>query len=227
MSSSYGPGESVVIQAQTQNTSGEEIDATGLPTAVLIRNGVDTAETVVVAKVALLTGVYSVAWTIPSAWAIGDTVEVRFSAVVSGLTGSAVVWSNRLGNDFIQGPVSGTAVGADVGSAPITLLTFQKAEKTFALELLDASDDPIDASGFELRFVVESLDADSVVQIDVLESDGDITVSGDGSNVVNVKINETETASIEAGEFRWRLWDDSVKQVLLHGPFHVLATSEA
>lgn len=226
MSSSYGPGETVDIQGLTQDSNQNLADATSLPTAVLRRNGVDTAETVLIVKTPSSTGQYDLQFTIPSAWAIGDVVEIRMHATVGGANGGAIIWSERLGNDFIQGPVVGVAIGADIGAAPITLITYQKAEKTFALELKDLNGDAIDASGFTLRFRVETTVDTSVNLIEVTEAGGDITVSGAGNNIINVKIDETETATIAAAEHRWRLWDDSVQQVLLNGPFIVLPTSE-
>lgn len=143
----YLPGETVTIQRTTQTVGGVLTDADATPTGVLVRNGADTGETVTVQKVS--TGTYSLAWTIPAGWSTGDTVEVRMAATVGGVSGAAVVWSERLGGVQLdpsqvlsQSPTTGTlghallmalAVGAYKITVSDTTLTLYKADGTTAL----------------------------------------------------------------------------------------------
>jgi hypothetical protein len=88
-------GEVVVKQFTVQTPStGEATDADSLPTGKLVRNGADTAETVVIANVE--TGVYTATVTIPSGYAVGDDVEIRIQAVMATVTGKGIIWSDRV-----------------------------------------------------------------------------------------------------------------------------------
>lgn len=86
------PSDVVSIQFTTQNaTSGAAANADSLPTAVLVKNGDDTAETVTVTNIA--TGVYKASVTIPSSYVAGDEVQLRVAATVSSVAGKAVIWN--------------------------------------------------------------------------------------------------------------------------------------
>ena len=78
----------------TDPATAAAVNADSLPTAVLVQNGVDTAESVVITNVE--TGVYKLEVTIPSSYADGDEVEVRVTAVVGGVTGKGIVWFDSI-----------------------------------------------------------------------------------------------------------------------------------
>lgn len=89
------PGDSVTLQFVTHNaTTGADTDADSTPTGVLVRNGSNTAVTVTIADVG--TGLYTAAWTIPDSYSAGDEVQLRVTATVNSVTGSAVVWDRSL-----------------------------------------------------------------------------------------------------------------------------------
>lgn len=70
--------------------TGEAANADTLPTAVLVRNGTDTAETVTIANVT--TGIYLLSATIPADWVPYDLVGIRVRATVDGVLDNYHVW---------------------------------------------------------------------------------------------------------------------------------------
>jgi hypothetical protein len=88
-------GDQFTVQFTTQNpTTGAAQDADSLPTAVLVKDGVDTAVTVTVAHVA--TSIYNVSWAIPLAYEAGDVIQIRVTATVAGVTGNDIIWQSTL-----------------------------------------------------------------------------------------------------------------------------------
>lgn len=86
------PGDEIAVDFTTTNpATGALANADSLPTGTLIRNGSDTAESVVVANKA--TGRYTATATIPASYAAGDIVEIYVAATVATVAGGAVVWS--------------------------------------------------------------------------------------------------------------------------------------
>jgi len=102
-------GETVTVDFTTQNpTTGALTDADALPTGVLVRNGVDTAEVVTVANKA--TGIYNASVTVPADYAAGDEVQIRIAATVASVAGGAVIWSDTL--DTARPGTISTTIGA-------------------------------------------------------------------------------------------------------------------
>lgn len=89
-------------------TSREQTDADSLPVGTLVKNGVDTAETVTVTKTA--TGLYVASVTIPSSYQHGDNVEIKIAATVAGQSATEPI---------ARGIVIQTGLGA--GMYPITV----------------------------------------------------------------------------------------------------------
>lgn len=215
----YDPGQTVSIQRQTQNISGAITDADSLPTCVLVKNGEDTAEVVVVTDIG--TGLYLLEFTIPSSYVYGDQVAIRMTATVNATIGSNTVFSERLAQGFIQGPVGGTTVSEVLGAAPIKLSIFEKAHKQFSLALTDVNGDAIDASSMNFRFRVETRVEPSAELFETTT----ITISGSENNIINITVSITDSTQTP-GVYNWRLWDDATKDVYLHGEFVILSTSE-
>lgn len=69
-------------------STGELVDADALPTGVLYKNSVATAETVTIVNVG--TGTYSVSVTVPSNWTSADIGSVMINATILGLTYGSV-----------------------------------------------------------------------------------------------------------------------------------------
>jgi len=77
----YSPGDNFKIRFNTHEPdTGEAKDATSDPSATLIRNGDDTAETVTVSNEG--TGDYSASGSIPSGWEEGDNIDIMVEATV-------------------------------------------------------------------------------------------------------------------------------------------------
>jgi hypothetical protein len=83
-------GEAVTRQFTTRNPATKaRSNADALPTAVLVRNGEDTAVACTVSNVAI--GVYKVTVTLPSTYVVGDEVEFRVTATVDEVTDSCIL----------------------------------------------------------------------------------------------------------------------------------------
>lgn len=220
MSENYAPGSAVVIQRTTQGSSGALVNADSLPTAVLVRNGADTGETVVVVN--LSTGIYSFAFTIPLAWSLGDTVEVLAKATVAGTAGGAVVWSVVLASSTIMGPLVVVQSDALLTPSPVPLSMHAKSAKTFIFTVLQADGSVQDMSGMDLTFIVET---DIAVPVQLFDVDQPpITVTGVSNEIVNVPVSVGDS-TIATDEYRWRLWNLNTSEVIAHGPFMVVQTS--
>lgn len=220
MSESYQPGSVVGIQRTVQDRFGALTDADSLPIATLVRNGDNTGESITVTNIS--TGVYKLAFTIPVAWTLKDTVEVRVVAIVGGVTGAAIVWSVVLATPAVIGPLAVSQDESFLTPSPITLTTFRKSTKTFPITVLDTSGATVNLSGMELKFVVETNILVPIEQFNVVEPA--ITVTGGNSEIANVPTSIADT-TLASDEYRWRLWDLNIDSIIAHGPFVVVQTS--
>jgi hypothetical protein len=94
------PGDVFTTEITTHDAvTGAASDADSLPTAVLVRNAVDTVVVVTVEKKADTTGVYSLTATIPEDWDRGDSIHFLATAAVNSITANAVVLPNILGDE--------------------------------------------------------------------------------------------------------------------------------
>lgn len=124
---------------------------------------------------------------------------------------------------IVIGPVVTSPDAANFVGETTALAMFKKEAKTFLLTVLDADDAVVDISGMTLRFTVETRDVSRTVVF--TKSGASITVSGASNEIANVAVLAADS-NVTADTYDWRLWDDSTSQVLLHGPFDVLSTSE-
>ena len=91
-------------------------DADALPTGVLIRNGVDTAEAVTITNEA--TGLYKAVVTVPAAYENGDDLELKITATVNGLTNTVVIARTMIALDSGAGAWDATVtIKLDGGDA--------------------------------------------------------------------------------------------------------------
>ncbi|MBV9850476.1 MAG: hypothetical protein JO250_12450 [Armatimonadetes bacterium] len=92
------PGDSYYMEFTTESpTTGGATNADSLPSATAEHNGADdSAFTLTVANVD--TGRYKITGTIPTSYAIGDSVVVTVAATVGGVLGKSVVDSMILSN---------------------------------------------------------------------------------------------------------------------------------
>lgn len=125
---------------------------------------------------------------------------------------------------IIIGPVVSSADAANFIGEPSELAIFKKEAKTFLLTVLDANGDAVDLSAMTLRFVVESTAAAART---VIFSSTSITVTGASNEIANVAVTSTNSNVAASDNYEWRLWDDTGEQVLLHGQFSVVGTSES
>jgi len=110
-------GDTVTVDFTTHDpTTGAAMSAGVLPTGVLVRNGVDTAEVVTVTNKAV--GIYRAAVTIPAGYAAGDEVQIRINATVNAIAGNAAVWGDTL--DTVRSGEVATTIG--VAGAGLTAL---------------------------------------------------------------------------------------------------------
>lgn len=119
-------GDFVSKDFTVQDGTGAASNADFLPTAVLVRNGSDTA--VVVTVTNKETGVYNISFTIPATYEAGDEVEVRVTAVVSSITAKDYVFSTTL-----DGPTIFTAVTGPISAGQY--VSVSEGEAYFATKL--------------------------------------------------------------------------------------------
>lgn len=112
----------------------------------------------------------------------------------------------------------GTAlVSAPVSQSTITLYE-GSASPSILITVVDSAGAAIDVSSSVLRFVAWA-NGDPTTVVWERESDsGHITVAS--QNQVTVTYTATET--VDAGSFRWALWDVTPKKVLASGPLEIL-----
>lgn len=88
-------GSNGSVSFSTFNSSGATVTADSLPTATLLHNGV--ADGTVTVTVTHPTPEYLASFTVPSGYAVGDTIELLVSATVSGTTASQVLMRDFVG----------------------------------------------------------------------------------------------------------------------------------
>jgi hypothetical protein len=86
-------GDLISVDFSLHNTSDQAVDADSLPTAVLVRKGVDTA--VVVTVVNKETGVYNASVTIPTTYIDGDIVQIRMTATISAVVTKSIIYQDN------------------------------------------------------------------------------------------------------------------------------------
>lgn len=220
------PGDPVTVTFGTQNGAGQVTAPDSTPTAMVIRNG-DDQGAVAVTITNKATGSYKASFTIPSGWSIKDVVALEVVVVVGGVTSPRVrIFTWVLGasaNVTLSGVVGAAAPAAVVGN-PITLEQFELTDHTFALTVTDAAGDPVTLTANDLRFIVQDTELTPSSKFKVENSVfGTITVTGASNNVANVRVQLDQLATpLTAGEYVWRFWDKTNKQVLLHGVYRVL-----
>jgi hypothetical protein len=84
----YRPGDTFYLSFVTQDQTGSATNADALPTAVLRRNGANTAVTVTVVNNAA--GDYTASAPVPLTYSGGDELEVVVSATIAGVAGKAL-----------------------------------------------------------------------------------------------------------------------------------------
>ncbi|MDB5353605.1 MAG: hypothetical protein JWN24_58 [Phycisphaerales bacterium] len=84
----YRPGDTLYLSFVTQDLTGAATNADSLPTAVLRRNGANTAVTVTVVNNAA--GDYTASALVPLTFSGGDDLEVVVSATIAGVAGKAL-----------------------------------------------------------------------------------------------------------------------------------------
>lgn len=99
------------------------------------------------------------------------------------------------------------------------LKTWQKERQAWTLTVRDEDGDPVDLNGVTLRFLVHTSTSPpkGVLQIE----DGEIDRTGPDSNIAVIHATSEQT-NIDAGEFRFLLWDLSNQNVIAHGELVVL-----
>lgn len=104
------PGQSLSFMATVSSPStGALVDADALPTGVLYKNSVATAETVTIVNAA--TGKYSVSVTVPSSWTSSDVGSVMINATIGGLSYASVACFSVYVADIYHAAVEWTIDG--------------------------------------------------------------------------------------------------------------------
>jgi hypothetical protein len=219
MADAYLPGSSVTLLRTTLNAAGGLQDADSLPTGELVRNGViDGAVTVTVVDVGV--GRYTLSFTIPTSYALGDTVELLMTATIDLTSSGAVVWTAALQSAVILGPLAITVSDDLLVPSPVKLAAFHNSERSLVLTVVDSSGNAVDLTAFAaLTFTVETSAESPVSQFSITSG---FTISGAGNNVLTFTISASNN-NITPDEYKWRLWGDA--EVIAHGDYSVLPTS--
>ncbi len=168
------------------------------------------------------TGIYEI--TLIASELNHDRVIIKFTG---GATALDLAVEFDLSPNFAQFTLGPTSLGLNLENfvgEPTDLAVFKKEAKTFVLTITDTSGVAVDLSSKTLRFTVETK-ADPPVSLFAV-SGGSITVSGDDNEIANVSVADTDTDK-NADKYRWRLWDDGAVEVLQHGGFEIVDTSES
>ena len=120
------------------------------------------------------------------------------------------------GDTIILGPVVASKDPGNRVGSPATLEMFQGEGKQFALAVLDAAGEPIDLSGFALRFVVHDENNPTAL---VLEVTSGFALS-DNDTLVTFTVPAEDAATANTN-LQWKLWDHG-GNVLSHGAFRIL-----
>jgi hypothetical protein len=89
------PGSAIALQLATFSSTGALTNADSLPTATMVRNGVDDdTPTLTVANVS--TGLYKLTGTIPLTYTPNDDVQVRVNATVNSVAGASCIYLGSL-----------------------------------------------------------------------------------------------------------------------------------
>lgn len=216
--SGYKPGDTIHYEFGTHSpTTGAAADATGTPTAILLRNGADSGETVTVSKVG--TGLYRAVVAIPTSWDAGDEAQLRITATVNAVTANkqsdvyvvdssrvSDVWSNATRTltqtaAQVAGAVAGSTLTITQSydfDATISGLTIAAGRSKLWLSVKEAAGDSDDdalirieeSEGLERINKAEPEDGD--------ESNGTLTAD-DVAGTVTIHLAAIETAKLTSG----------------------------
>ena len=123
-----------------------------------------------------------------------DTITTK---IVQDTGGTATI-------EVTLGAIMAVSVAGNRVAAPLILEMFQTEEKVFSFTVLDAAGAPVSYAGKTLRFTAwDSNDPPNAV----FEVEGaDVTITGAGSNVINVKVQPSKS-TLANEELKFSLWD--------------------
>lgn len=105
------------------------------------------------------------------------------------------------------------------------LQQFEHEVKSHKLEVKDANGVAVDLSSVTLRVVVETAADSPVAQFSV--EDGTITVAGASNNEVTFPVSALQSSGLTPTvKYNWKLWNATSDQVLMHGPFTIVPSSD-
>lgn len=111
----YRPGDAVARAFNTFNAAGALTNADSLPTAVVVRNGVDDATpTVTVTNVSA--GRYKATFTLPTTYAARDRIEIYVAFAMGAVSTGGTLPIGPLTTDAEQGIVARGTVGVDAAA---------------------------------------------------------------------------------------------------------------
>ena len=158
-------GDTIYEQFTTHDAStGALADADSTPTGTLVKNGTDTAVTVIVTKKA--TGTYTAQFTIPSTYVAGDEVALRINATIGGTATGKVVWQESL--------ASGAATAAEAGDYATELVTIRDQLVARIKEITESPKPSYNVNGQQIGWT-EYLDSlmDKLAKINALIAAGE------------------------------------------------------
>ncbi len=149
----------------------------------------------------------------------GTTVTLTFTHIVAEHTDSFRTTVKLVEDAYTLGPVNAATWPTNVTSTPIPFSTFQGENKDFVITLLDVNGDPIDATGMDLRCVIET-----AVEIseEIFEAD---SVAVSDTNIVTISVLAAQTISVTPDEYQWRLWEKNIPAVVSYGRFTIMPAS--
>lgn len=235
--------QSITVDFTVTGSTGALVNADSLPTGTLVVNGTDNGATVTVTNKA--TGIYKAAATLPTL-AVGDVVQLRIAATVSGVASGAVVWTDSKdlainANGEVEatdgdGAALATAAGA-LTITPILCATTnprfttrnladvpQYSAPTDIVTVTDANGTAIDLSAKDLRLVAcETTDAGEA------DDAFDDTLTGlykyelgsglavGGDDNNQVTISHDAANTETPGQYPYMLWNVTDRVLLMRG----------
>lgn len=221
--------QSITVDFTVTGSTGALVNADSLPTGTLVVNGTDNGAVVTVTNKA--TGIYKAAVTLPTL-AVGDVVQIRIAATVSGVASGAVVWT-----DSKDLAISSSGGVAGLTITPILCATTnprfttrnladvpQYSAPTDTVNVTDANGTAIDLSAKDLRMVVcETTDAgeaddifdDTLTGLYQYELGSGLAVGGDDNNQVTISHDAANTET--PGQYPYMLWNVTDRVMLMRG----------
>ena len=191
-------GDTITRRFATRDASGVAVDADSTPTAAAYVNGtLDGSVTVTVTDVG--TGEYTISFTAPGTWSVGDDVEIRVAATVDALADWEIVYSGTVRKAPLTPTTSGREL--DVTATGAAGIDWGNVEnQTTVVALTQTAIDAVADNDVKLDSVLNALvTVDNIVDtilVDTAELQTDWTNGGRLDNILDARASQTSVDDV-------------------------------